>query len=98
MPKSKAYSGMINDAGADVYVRNVMKAMPIEFTESSEQAKIPSSDPSNATKGMSPEEFTGEANAAATFADGGALTMRLRTDNDWNKLGGYMLGVSYTIT
>ena len=47
-------------------------------------------------KRMSPEEFTGEVqNAAATFADGGALTMRLGRIMTGTNPGGYMLGVSY---
>ena len=96
MPKSKAYSGMINDAGADVYVRNVMKSMPLEFTESSAKAKYLVLTRAMPQKGMSPEVFTGEVqDAASTFADGGALTMRLGRIMTGTNPGGYMLGVSY---
>ena len=96
MPKSKAYLGMINDAGANVYVRNVMKAMPLEFIEGSEEAKYLVLTRAMPQTGMSPEEFTGEVqNAAATFSDGGALTMRLGRIITGTNPGGYMLGVSY---
>lgn len=96
MPKSKAYANLINEAGADIYVRNMMKAMPISFTENASDATQLVLTRAMAPKCMSPDEFTGEVqNAAPMFADGGALTMRLgRVTTGFNP-GGYMLGVSY---
>ena len=96
MPKSKSYASLINEAGADVYVRNMMKAMPISFSESAAEAKYLVLTRAMPPKGMSPEEFTGEVqNATPIFADGGALTMRLGRIMTGSNPGGYMLGVSY---
>ena len=39
MPQSKAYASMLNEAEVDIYARNLMKAMPISFTEGSTEAK-----------------------------------------------------------
>ena len=96
MPQSKAYASMTDDTGADVYIRNIMKAMPITFTESAAEAKYLVLTRAMAPKGMSPDEFTGEVqNAASVFADGGTLTMRLGRIMTGSNPGGYMLGVSY---
>ena len=96
MPKSKAYAGMINDAGAEVYIRNMMKAMPISYTERTKEAKYLVLTRAMAPKGMSSDEFTGEVqNSTSIFADGGALTMRLGKIMTGSNPGGYMLGVSY---
>ena len=96
MPQSKAYGSMINEAGVDVYIRNMMKTMPISFTESAAEAKYLVLTRAIAPKGMSPDEFTNEVqNTASIFADGGALTMRLARILTGANPGGYMLGVSY---
>ena len=96
MPQSKAYTDMINQAGADVYIRNIMKAMPISFTESAAEAKYLVLTRAMPQKGMSSNEFTGEVQKTTSiFADSGALTMRLGRIMTGSNPGGYMLGVSY---
>ena len=96
MPQSKAYTSMINEAGADVFFRNMMKVMPISFTESASEAKYLVLTRAMPQKGMSSDEFTGEVqNATSIFANGGALTMRLGRIMTGANPGGYMLGVSY---
>ena len=96
MPQSKAYASMLNEAEIDIYARNLMKAMPLSFTEGSAEAKYLVLTRAMAPKGMSPDEFTREVqNTASIFADGGALTMRLGRIMTGSNPGGYMLGVSY---
>lgn len=69
---------MLSEAKVDVYAQNLMKAMPISFTEVSAEAKYLVLTRAMAPKGMSPDEFTGEVQSTAPiFADSGALTMRL---------------------
>lgn len=97
MPTSKAYASMMSESGAEIYIRNMMKIMPLRFDEGdASTAKYLVLTRAMAPAGMTAEDFTAKVQAAADlFADGGAVSMRLGRVMTGTNPGGYMLGVSY---
>ena len=95
MPKSKAYTDMINQAGADVYIRNIMKAMPISFTESAAEAKYLVLTRATPQKACHPTNLQVRCKKPPLSLLIAALTMRLGRIMTGSNPGDYMLGVSY---